>query len=154
MAWLVALAILAVAAMIFNRRPHARALRVVKVAEKMAEKVVEKPLPPYDEEAAQRELTGSPPLICRALHRCGAVLVGLLLASLLGCVVNFDTASLHDIAPGVNRLDKSDMDLYREVWGDWLQEHRYRPRPDPQSLTVNGRGQPWLFVSTWQEQKR
>ena len=152
MEWLVALAIIVVAVLIFNRKPLAGGTRVVKMPTPPCQSQTS--LPPYDIEAAQKELTGSPPLICRALHRCGAVLVGLLLASLLGCVVNFDTASLHDIAPGVNRLDKSDMDLYREVWGDWLQEHRYRPRPDPQSLTVNGRGQPWLFVSTWQEQKR
>ena len=72
------------------------------------------------------------------------------LLPLFGCT--FDTEPLYaPIAPGVNRLDHSDMELYREVWGDRLKEHRYRPRPEPQKLTVNGVGEPWLFVSNSQE---
>jgi len=152
MSWLVALGIIAVAVLIYIRKPLAGGTREVKMPTPPCQS--QAPLPDYDLEAAQRELTGNPPLICRALHRCGVVLVGLLLASLLGCVVNFDAEPLHaPIAPGVNRLDHSDMELYRDVWGDRLREHKFRARPEPQKLTINGRGDPWLFVSTWQERK-
>jgi len=131
-----------------RRMPARKARRLVQMNQPIE--------PPYDEKAAQEEFKGYCEPSCKGWHapRTLPLLLLCLLTLLAGCTINFDAEPLHaPIAPGVNRLDADAMKLYREVWGDWLREHRYRPRPEPQELTVNGTGEPWLFVSNCQGAK-
>jgi hypothetical protein len=94
------------------------------------------PEEPEEQIVLKRNMYHNTPL-CRGLVALIAV------ATLLGgCLTPPYRSSWH--GQGVNRLDAEDMRLYRLIWGEWLEQHRYRPRPEPQKIAGTFGG--WTLV--------